>query len=307
MYYFHKLIAITLYFTLFIHNPHNTYDRISIKTTDELPDNDIFKELPKNFTFSSGAGGRGISFALNPDGTFTGSYEDLELGAAGEGYANGTIYICTFEGQFSAPKPIHDALYSTKLKYFHPQEIPGGEYYQDNVRYIYSAPVGFEDGDTFLIYLPGCPLEKIPESFFSLSSINPEIRKTLPFGYYGMYNIREMRGFTGIAENSPWNKQYSYHYQNNSSQLWPRNSMIDLTFWPEKGPSSIDLSFPWSEDKQTEFFASDSKGTGDYSIALKFQEDYQSVFVSVKSQSGYDLRPWGGTVDGMLKAEFHVE
>ena len=80
-----------------------------------------------------------------------------------------------------------------------------------------------------------------------------------------------------------------------------------LNFWPESGAATLVLGFNWSNDDQTEFIASDYRGTGEYNISFDFNEDFSLVTVNVKSISGFNLEPWGGTVDGTLSAKYQVK
>ena len=105
-----------------------------------------------------------------------------------------------------------------------------------------------------------------------------------------------------------WRNTYAYSYDFCTSELWPSYySKSYLTFWPEAGAAALSLGFDWSSDSQTEFVAFDNNGTGEYRIALDFNEDYSSVTVAVKSMSGFNLEPWGGTADGTLLAEYRVK
>lgn len=284
---------------------HKALDAYLTFDTNKNDGENIFKQLPKEFNFTSGAGAWGTHFDLNSDGTFTGQYHDSNRGDSGNGYSNGTVYICDFKGKFSKPKQIDEYIYSTNLEYLNTEGTLGNEYYEDNTRYIYSEPYGFDDADEFLIYLPGCPLNNVSEEFLFWSFINTEIRKTLPSDYYGIYNVGGRQGFVGRAENNLWEKEYAYNHGAYTSELWPSYySESHLLFWPKTGAATLDLNFNWEQDNQTEFVASDWEGTGNYDISLEFSEDYSFVIISVKSQSGYDLTPWGGTSDGTLSAKY---
>lgn len=307
-------VSIAMYkLTLFQDDGASACIPIDLLSTDwnqyyKSNETDIFKQLPQGFDFTSGAGGWRTHFDLNSDGTFTGQYHDSNMGDAGNGYSNGTVYICNFEGKFSMPKQVNEYIYSMNLEYLNTEGTPGNEYYEDNTRYIYSAPYGFEEANEFLIYLPGCPLEETTDEFISWSFINPEIRKTIPADVYGIYNIGGMEGFIGVAENNLWSKEYTYNYGTYRSALWPSYySMSHLVFWPETGAATLNLAFNWTHDNQTDFVASDSNGTGDYNISFNFNEDYSSISVLVKSLSGYDLTPWGGKPNGTLTADYKIQ
>lgn len=269
---------------------------------------DIFRILPSKFVFTSGAGGWGTEMTLNEDGTFKGLYHDSDMGDTGTGYSNGTVYICDFSGKFTVPEKINEYIYSMNLESLDVEGTPGTVYYENDVRYIVSDPYGFDDADEFLIYLPGCPLEETSEEFLSWSFINTQIRNTIPAGVYGIYNVGGMEGFMGEDDDSLWRKTYTYSYHSCRSELQPSyDSKSHLNFWPESGAAALVLEFDWSNDSQTEFTASDDRGTGAYHISLDFNEDFRSVKVTLKSVSGFSLEPWGGSEDGTLSVEYQVK
>jgi len=269
---------------------------------------DIFSILPSEFVFTSGAGGWGTAITLNDDGTFKGQYHDSDMGDSGAGYSNGTVYICDFSGKFTMPQKINEYIYSMNLESLDVEGISGTVYYENDIRYIVSDPYGFDNADEFFIYLPGCPLEETSEEFLSWSFINTQIRNTIPTGVYGIYNVGGMEGFMGEADNSLWRKTYTYSYNSYRSELQPSYySESHLNFWPESGAATLVLGFDWSTDSQTEFIASDYRGTGDYNISLDFNKNFSSVKVTLKSISGFNLEPWGGSNDGTLSVEYQVK
>lgn len=152
----------------------------------------IFASMPSHFAFSSGAGGWGTVIELSADGTFTGSYSDSDMGDMGEGYPGGTVYICDFKGKFSEPKKMDDYTWSMELEWLETESKSGEIYFEDDIKYVCSDPYGLEDADTLMIYLPGSPVEFLPEEFKSWAHLNPE-DQTLP--YYGIYNVKGQKGF----------------------------------------------------------------------------------------------------------------
>ncbi len=266
---------------------------------------EVFSALPSSFYFSSGVGGWGTEITVNDDGTFTGEYHDTDMGDTGSKYPNGTVYLCDFSGKFSAPVKKSKYIYSMKLEYIELAKDAGEEEIKDGTLYIYSEPYGFDDADEFYIYLPGCPISKMSEDFLSWSFIDTDIRTTMPMGVYGIYNVSGKQGFVGIDDDALWLNDYKYTYDSYKSELWPSyTNMSHLTFWPESGAAILSLEFEWSSDSQTEFIAEDYYGTGEYTIKLDFSDDYSSVVVTLKSKSGFDLEPWGGTSDGTLTAKY---
>ncbi len=153
----------------------------------------LFAQLPSDFMFTSGAGAWSTDLTIYDDGTFVGSYHDADMGDDGEGYPNGTYYLCNFSGKFSTPVQIDEYSYSMKLEYLNMEETPGTETYEEGMRIIYSDPYGLENADTFIVYLPGTPVSYLPEEFVSwIYGLWEE--DTMPF--YGIYNVAQQQGFS---------------------------------------------------------------------------------------------------------------
>lgn len=271
-------------------------------TDDDTDDGtSIFEIMPKNFTFASGVGGWSTEITLEKDGTFTGRYHDGEYDTDGSYYS----YICNFNGKFSTPEKIDEYTYSMKLESIELERTPGEIYYEDNIKCISSEPYGFENADEFLIYLPGSPIEEnLPEGIFSYIG---SYRETLPSGYYGLYNKGGEDVFIGVFEDNFWGNEYSYNFEGNKSELIPScYSKSRLIFWT-KGKASIILNFDWVNDDKKQFTVYDTYGSsGYYTITLNVSEDQSTVKVNVKSGTGKDLSPWGGTTDGKLEAEYEL-
>lgn len=122
-----------------------------------------FKNL--QFCFASGAGGWATMLTIDQDGSFLGEYFDGEMGDIGEDYPNGTMYQSNFSGQFSQPERVNDYTYSMRIREINYEEAAGSEEIIDGVRYCYSEAYGLEDAEEILIYLPGAPLEELPQEF----------------------------------------------------------------------------------------------------------------------------------------------
>ncbi len=268
--------------------------------TVQITSENIFEILPADFTFSSGVGAWATQITLNDDGTFSGIFQDSDMDV---------VYICEFTGKFTQPQQVSDYIFTMSLDYLDVVGNVGDRYTKDGVLYICSEAYGFDNADEFLIYLPGCPLEQVAEGYLSWSSVNSDIRETIPSGVYGIYNVTGLMGFESTDYDSIWWKTYEYTYGTGRSTLCPRYySASSLTFWPDTdAAATLILNFDWTYDDQTEFTATDSRGTGEYHIALSFADDYSSVTVMVESLSGTSLEAWGGTADGTLTAEYTVE
>ena len=266
---------------------------------------EVFSRLPSEFVFSSGAGAWGTELNVYDDGSFTGKYYDSNLGESGADYPKGTTYYCDFKGKFSSPVKESEYVYSVGLESLVLGAYPGTIYFENGVRYISSEPRGMMNPDQFYIYLPGAVLTELPDYFLGWAHLNKSLRDTIPSGIYGIYNPAEEAGFRGEAENNLWDKNFVYYYQGRKSTLCPSYSSSSLLmFYSDTGEAVIWLSFDWTYDDQTEFYAYDSNGSGNYVINLDISDDLSSVIVNVRSEDGEDLSDWGGTSDGYIYTEY---
>ena len=154
--------------------------------------------FPIEFLFASGASSSGTELVLNQDGSFAGRHFDHE-NATGDGFPKGTCYLCDFSGRFEDIRQITPYIYSMTLAELDTEKEEGEEWIEDDVLYIAARPYGLEDGEEFLFYTPGVPLEEIPEEFLSWwmgrGSYQEDAgsRQTLPC--YGLFNIATGEGF----------------------------------------------------------------------------------------------------------------
>ena len=279
----------------------------SAASVNTVSENNIFSLLPSKFTFTSGIGAWATDITLNDDGTFTGVFEDSDMGDTGNEYPDGTVYYCNFSGKFSQPRCLTEYIYSVRLEEITVESATGSEKYENNTRYIAAEPYGFENADEFLVYLPGCPIDEVSEEFIRWSFINTQIRDTIPMGMYGLYNLGGEEGFVG-KKDSIWGRIYRFAYNNSFWELSPSYYSKSKIFF-SSDPSRYDLclTFDWNFDEQTEFLAKDLRGeSGDYHISIVFNDD-STASVTITSVNGYSLEPWGGSKDGVLTAEFHAE
>ena len=133
---------------------------------------DIRKELTSNaasfpneplyLMFTSGAGAWGSRLTLQPDGSFTGNYQDSEMGANAADYPNGTCYVPVFEGQFTDIEQISDYAWSMKLTKLSTEKEPDTSWIEDGVRYIATEAYGVADGEEFILYASGTPADELP-------------------------------------------------------------------------------------------------------------------------------------------------
>ncbi len=160
---------------------------------------DLFAAMADyQFEFASGAGGWSTELTVDADGSFTGLYHDSEMGETGDGYPDGTVYVCNFSGTFAAPEQVDEYTYKTKIESITSEKEDGTEELADDMRYVYSTPYGLQDAEDIYIYTPGAVIADLPEGYQSWIQFASDGETTL--SYYGIYNEKGDAGF------------YSYDY-----------------------------------------------------------------------------------------------
>lgn len=148
---------------------------------------DIF---PREFCFMNGVGGWHSELYIERDGSFAGHMEDW----LGWGAEEGDMLWCSFSGRFSLPEKVNDYTYSIYL-----EELVKGSDGAEETEIDYVAvddARGLESGEEFYIYLPGAPLDELPEEFVGWVRSPGGIEENdtvLP--WYGLYNVNEQCGW----------------------------------------------------------------------------------------------------------------
>lgn len=150
------------------------------------------------FRFNSGAGAWGTVLHISPDGSFSGNYHDSNMGEQGEGYPNGSVYSCDFTGRFSQPEQIDACIYSLRIETLQYEKEPGTEEIREGVRYSYTAAHGLTGTEEMLLYLPGAPLDKLPETYRYWCSATLYGYEGSELPHYGLYNPAQEHGFYGV-------------------------------------------------------------------------------------------------------------
>lgn len=147
---------------------------------------DIF---PRSFAFGSGSGGWGTELDVAEDGTFSGYYQDMDMGGDPP-----TTSFCRFTGRFSKPEKINEYTYSVRMEVLKKEKAEEWTD-KDGMHWIPSIAYGLEDGDEFLIYLPGAPIESLPEYFVQWSAHGYDSWDNETLTGYGLYNVKEQYGW----------------------------------------------------------------------------------------------------------------
>lgn len=169
-----------------------------IETTENETETFIFSKV-KNymFSFSSGAGAWCTELTILPDGSFSGLYNDSDMGDTGEGYPDGTRYQSKFHGKFTTPVAKDDHTYQFEIDSIQYDKEPDTEEILDGVKYIYTDVYGLDDAKEIYLYLPDTPVAELPEKYLEwiwYLDLSEEAGSTL--GTYGLYNVSAQEGFS---------------------------------------------------------------------------------------------------------------
>lgn len=161
------------------------------KSVSALPD-----VTPEHFILTTKANIWRSEITLKKDGSFSGKYtEETSEYSAEDGYPNGMVLICEFEGKFSNFIKVDEYTYAMKLSELTTKYDPDEFWIEDGILYSTAHPAGIEGGEWFYIYLPGKPTAGLDEAF-TMWYINSD---TLPsvLDVYGLYNPNERYAFFG--------------------------------------------------------------------------------------------------------------
>ena len=155
------------------------------------------------WSFSSGVGGWGTTMRIAADGTFTGDFHDSEMGEVGDDYPQGTLYGCAFHGRLTMGEKAGEYAWRVHVDEVALDEGQVSEAIEDGIRFVTTDPYGIKAGSDLLLYLPGTPLDALPEGFlFWAHLLGDDLPAELP--YYGLYDEAEDTGFIGesLAEDA---------------------------------------------------------------------------------------------------------
>lgn len=152
----------------------------------------------REFEFCSGAGAWSTEITFGEDGTFSGLFHDSEMGEAADAYPYGTVYGCLFHGQMGGAEQIDDLTWKLTVLSLEMDEGQVPEAIEDGIRFVTCDPYGLRQDDEVILYLPGTPVDSLPEEFFfwtHLMEIDPDA-ETLP--YLAFWDEAAESGFVSI-------------------------------------------------------------------------------------------------------------
>lgn len=166
--------------------------------TEEASPLEAFSYLALQYTdflFCSGAGAWGTTLHIEADGSFSGTYQDSEMGDNAESYPHGTVYYCAFTGQLGDPIKVNDYTYTLPIQVLQYSHAPDTQELKKQQRWCYTTAFGLEGTQALTLYLPGAPLEALPPEYCQwVGGLYSTEETELPF--YGVYNEPEQFGFS---------------------------------------------------------------------------------------------------------------
>ncbi len=135
--------------------------------------------LPKEFSFSDFSGIWESSFTLQPDGSFSGSFEEVNPDEASADYPGGTVRYCKYSGKFTKMYRLNDYSYSLFLNELNAEKKSGETEITDGVRYISDTPYGLTEGQSYVLYLPEAKSSLFSENFLFYWPYLPENLETM--------------------------------------------------------------------------------------------------------------------------------
>ena len=140
--------------------------------------------MPSVWCFSSGAGAWSTEMTVMEDGAFIGYYHDWDAGA--DVYPRGELQECCFAGQMSIPERISDYEYRIVVSELVQEGVPGDTFVRDEMLLTVSRPYGIDAGDSFILYMPGAPMNRIPPAYHEWASVAGDEWHIRGFALYNM-------------------------------------------------------------------------------------------------------------------------
>lgn len=163
-------------------------------------DGDVLALLTgKTFDFSSGVGAWCTDITFGENGAFTGEFHDSDMGDADDMYPNGTVYGCRFSGRLSAIVSVDDTAWRLTVSELTMDEGQAPEAIEDGIRFITTEPYGLSLGDEVILYLPGTPVEGLPEEFIFWTHINLIDPQADALPFLSLWNEAADSGFVEIG------------------------------------------------------------------------------------------------------------
>ena len=183
---------------------HRTEDAAALSQPES--DEDVFGIFAGQYLFTSGAGGWSTEMEITPDGTFSGQYQDLDMGVGAEDY-DSTLYRSVFRGSFTNPQKIDQYTCSFELEDIQYENQPGTETIESGdswrTRVVYTEAYGLDQGtDLIHAYTAGTPMGMLPDGMMSWIGllIGEEAKDSGVLPCNCLFMVKPEYGWVGISE-----------------------------------------------------------------------------------------------------------
>ncbi len=125
-----------------------------------------FEELSvSSFIFITDSGGASM-IEISENGDFFGEYHESNMSEGGLEY-DSTVRSCTYSGTFSEPVENPDGTYSIKVDAIDTNGEIGKEYIENSIKYVYSKPMGLNEGNVITVIPAGYDISNMPQEFIN--------------------------------------------------------------------------------------------------------------------------------------------
>ncbi len=170
----------------------------STESAENASGENIFETLSRmDWTYTSGAGAWSTDFRLQPDGTFSGSFHDSEMGEVGEGYPYGTVYVCGFTGKMSVVEKVDEKTWKLRVDELQADEKAGVETIEDEIRYVTAEVYGLSKGDIMDLYAPGTPVTVLSEDMQMWAHVLDQVEPPVELEDWFLSSVSNDSGFVG--------------------------------------------------------------------------------------------------------------
>ena len=163
-----------------------------------LSEGGAFSDVAGTYELSSGVGAWFTEMTVDPDGSFSGYFQDTDMdGGELEGAPyQATVYGAAFSGALSKAERVGDRELDCTVKELTWEQFD--PYVEDDALRVSAQPSGLNQGDKLRFFMEGAEAEALPEGFLVWVRMREgEIAwEALP--YTGMYNETADAGFSGI-------------------------------------------------------------------------------------------------------------
>ena len=212
----------------------------------------VFEELAgMEWSFCSGVGGWSTELYIQPDGSFSGNFHDSEMGDSADGYPNGTIYICAFNGQLSFVGQVDENICRLRVDSLTKEDVT--ETVEDGVRYVSADSYGISEGETFLLYRPGTPVSALPEEMLFWAHVIDQETPPTELETWFLGSEQNDSGFVGYPQASianPWEDMTAEQLKEASGLSFGVPDIVENVIYRYlRSESLAEMQFNWGSEE----------------------------------------------------------